>query len=236
MRHVRTRTITHVVDPTTGHRWPIPAGGSDDDQNGDTAADGDEPPADANTDSEPPADDLDADADKALGDAGKKAIDRMKAERNAAKSEAAEAKKQLAELQQANETETDKRIREATEQALAGANARVVSAEVRAQAAGKLADPADAIKFLDLNKFEVDDTGAVDQDAISAAIDELVKSKPYLAPQRRDGFQGTADGGARKDASKPSQLTADDVKRMSPEQIEEARVAGRLETYLSTPG
>jgi hypothetical protein len=56
----------------------------------------------------------------------------------------------------------------------------MVEAEVRAAAAGKLADPADAIRLLDLTGF-VDDAGEIDGKAIAAAVDELVTAKPYLA-------------------------------------------------------
>jgi|GEM_PF-3022629 len=254
MRHIHTRKLQYVVDPATGRRWPIPAGGSDD------GPAGDEPPEAGDGTGEPAGgaapqgdgaydkpDDVSDEEWSALGDPGKQALVRTKESAKQARQKAADEaaraaalQAQIDELKNASESDTEKLVREATEQATKNvtkqANARIISAEVRAQAAGKLADPADAIKFLDLTKFEADDTGAVDEAAISAAIDQLVESKPYLAPQRRDGFQGTADGGARKDASKPSQLTEDDVKRMSSEQIEEARIAGRLDTYLSTPG
>lgn len=52
--------------------------------------------------------------------------------------------------------------------------------EVRAAAAGKLADPEDAVRFLDLDTLEVDDEGRLDEKKVAAAIDELVKTKPYL--------------------------------------------------------
>lgn len=54
-------------------------------------------------------------------------------------------------------------------------------AEVRVAAAGKLADPEDAVRFLDIETFEVDDEGRVDEKAVAAAIDRLVEEKPYLA-------------------------------------------------------
>jgi len=61
-----------------------------------------------------------------------------------------------------------------------------VRAEVRAAAAGKLADPSDALRFLDLAQFEVGEDGDIDQDEIADAIDELLTQKPYLAAQRSD--------------------------------------------------
>lgn len=50
-----------------------------------------------------------------LGDAGKKALDRMKAERNEAKQQAATLQAQLDEFKRANESELDRAQREATE-------------------------------------------------------------------------------------------------------------------------
>ncbi|MFF0398277.1 hypothetical protein ACFYSJ_21285 [Streptomyces sp. NPDC005248] len=51
---------------------------------------------------------------------------------------------------------------------------------------------------------------------------------------RKPLFQGTADGGAMRAApdAKP-QLTADDLQRMKPKQIEAARRNGQLRTLLS---
>jgi hypothetical protein len=71
---------------------------------------------------------------------------------------------------------------------------------VRALAAGKVVDPADAHKFLDLDVL-----AEAGDDTIAKALDDLVASKPYLAPQSRRF--GDADQGARSNG--PS--TADPV-------------------------
>lgn len=121
------------------------------------------------------------------------------------------------------------------DEALAAANGRILSAEVRARAAGKLADPQDALRFIDLSEFEVGSDGEVDGDAIAAAITDLIKTKPYLAVQDGKRFRGDADGGARKEASSP-QLSEADVKRLYAEgkydEIEKARKEGRLGSLL----
>ncbi len=142
----------------------------------------------------------------ALGDAGKQALDRMKAERREAR-EAAAAEKARADALQAKldgkEAEhAAAQERAATEAAaLAKANDRIRRSEVKAAAKGVLADPKDAYKFLDLDRFEVSDDGEVDEDAIKAALEDLVSKKPYLAVQDGRRFQGDADGGARKESS-----------------------------------
>lgn len=113
------------------------------------------------------------------------------------------------------------------DEALAAANDRIIRSEVKAAAKGALADPADAYKFLDLAEFEVDDNGNVDEGQIAKAIESLVTEKPYLAAQGKR-FQGSADGGARNDSSKPTQLSRSDLSSMTAEQINTARQEGRL--------
>lgn len=113
------------------------------------------------------------------------------------------------------------------DEALAAANDRIIRSEVKAAAKGALADPADAYKFLDLSEFEVDDNGNVDEGQIAKAIETLVTEKPYLAAQGKR-FQGSADGGARNDTSKPTQLSRSDLAGMTPESIDKARKAGQL--------
>lgn len=77
---------------------------------------------------------------------------------------------------------------EAYREALAESNERILRAEVIAAAARKLADPEDAVRLLDLTRFSVNDKGEVDRRSIAAAVDELVRSKPYLAATRDPDF------------------------------------------------
>lgn len=149
------------------------------------------------------ADDVDSDeADDAgadeLGDAGKQALDRMKAKLKTERERRIVAE---AKANAAPEGDDVEKVRhEAETAALAKANTRIVRAEVKAAAAGKLNDPTDALNFLDLSQFEVDDDGDVDTDEIAEAIAELVRTKPYLAaqggtskpkPDRSQGAQGS---------------------------------------------
>jgi hypothetical protein len=170
----------------------------------------------------------------ALGDAGKKALDAMKAERKTARDQAAAEKARADALQaKLDGKEAEHAAELKSEQAaLAKYNDRILKSEVKAAATGVLADPADAYKFLDLSKFEVDDDGNVDESAIAKSLADLVKNKPYLAAQGGTRFQGTADGGARNDAAKLSQLSKADVDRMTPGEINKARREGRLDDLL----
>ncbi len=148
-----------------------------------------------------------------LGDAGKRAIDAMKAERNAAKQQAAELKAQLDDLRakaEGREAEHAAQLaaQKVRDEALSAANQRILKAELRAASAGKLADPADALRFLDLSSFEVGDDGAVNASALSDAIQDLIKSKPYLAAATAPAF-GSADAGVRNGAAPSIQAAID---------------------------
>mgnify|MGYP003440501521 FL=1 len=139
----------------------------------------------------------------ALGDAGKKALDAMKAERNEAKAETKRLSDEFAALKaqiEGREAEHAATLaaQAVKDEALSAANQRILKAEVRAQAASKLNDPKDALLYLDLSGFEVGEDGEVDGDAVAAAIDKLITDKPYLAAQGTR-FKGEADGGARKE-------------------------------------
>ena len=151
---------------------------------------------------EPPAEHIDG--EESLGDPGKKALDAMKAKWKAAEDRAKAAEAAAAEaLAKAEGKEkeyaAEQERRKVEMDALAKANQRILKAEIRAQATAKLADPADALLYLDMSSFEVGDDGEVDAQAITAAIDNLIKSKPYLAAQGERRFQGGADGGPRKE-------------------------------------
>lgn len=140
-----------------------------------------------------------------LGDPGKKALDAMKAERNTARTELADIKRQFDALKaqvDGKEAEHQAQVERdrVTAEALGKANDRIKKAELRAAGAGKLADPNDALLYVDLSGIDVGEDGEVDRAALTAAIDDLVKNKPYLAAQGGRRFEGGADGGARKES------------------------------------
>jgi hypothetical protein len=147
-------------------------------------------------------------ADK-LGDAGKKALEAMKAQRAEAKRLAAAEKKRadelarkVAEFEDAQKSELEKATSKAErlEAAAKAATARAVKAEVRA-AASEFADPEDAAAFLDLAKYTSDD-GEIDTEAISADLTDLLERKPHLRraapePQKRPAPKPDPSQGAR---------------------------------------
>jgi hypothetical protein len=141
------------------------------------------------------------------------------------KAELAKLQGKEAEFQAAQEA---KRLQD---QYLTQANERILKSEIRAAAAGKLSDPADALSFIDLSSLQVGDDGSVDSAAIEAAITNLIDNKPYLAAQGKR-FQGDPDSGARKESAGVPQLTQVDMDRMSPEQKVAAHEAGQFDRLL----
>ncbi|MGI5161399.1 hypothetical protein [Microbispora sp. CA-102843] len=156
----------------------------------------DQPPADdpGNPDDQPdtdpePGNQPDDSAD--LGEKGRRALDRMKAERNQFRREASEAKRradalaaQVAEYEDRDKTEAEKLAQRAerAEQRAQTATQRAVRAEVRALAADAFADPEDAHAFLDLTSYTGDD-GQIDVDAIQVDLEQLLERKPHLRKQ-----------------------------------------------------
>jgi hypothetical protein len=206
--------------------WPVRGGAPDD---ADPADDVDPDPADDD------GADTDDGADK-LGDAGKQALDRMKTRlreertaRKALEAQIADANKKPAK----DEDAPDPAELRKTAQAEARAevlNERALD-KVEAKAAKLFADPEDARALLAGRVDEFVDDGKVDVEAIEEALGELLKKKPHLAAATAKRFQGGADGGARK-GSQVSQITEQELKRMTPQQIDKARIDGRLNDLL----
>lgn len=128
---------------------------------------------------------------------------RAKENADAAK-RATEAEARLAEIENSSKSDHEKEIdkvrteaaEEARKEATAAANRRIVTAEVKAIAAGKLADPTDAVRLLDLEEFVLNDDGEVDTKAVNDAVTRLLKEKPYLAADTKRKH-GDGDQGAR---------------------------------------
>lgn len=223
--------LGHTTGPLRWARFAdaddTPADGADtsdkDEDSGDEDPQGDESDDGSDEDGEEPEG-----SDK-LGDAGKRALDSMKAKWKAER----KARQDLQAKLDAASNKDDDGAAQATRDALAKANTRIIRSEVRAAAAGKLTDPKDALRFLDLDQFEVDEDGAVDEDEIADAITDLLTKKPYLAAQGERRFKGSADGGPRKE-SRPKQVTRSDLDRMSPQEINKAIDEGRLFDLLKS--
>lgn len=155
-----------------------------------------------------------------LGDAGKAALDaerraRRDAERTAATTAAAlaalqaeaeelrtkamtEQERQLAAARAEIEADVRRTVTAEADARIAAAERRVLEARASAAAAGKLANPADATVFLQIDDLERDAQGNVSDAVLGAALDALITERPYLAATTRN--PGSADQGHRRDA------------------------------------
>lgn len=189
--------------------------GSDNDESGDSEEDEGDP-----------------DGADVLGDKGKNALRAMKERVRASKKEARDAKAELERLKNSagkskedQEAEAERAQRDAA--ILSKANERIVRSEIKSAAAGKLQNPALAIRLLDISEFEVDEDGNVDEDEIAEAIDELLEREPYLAVQGGAGPKFDSARGKRRPTKK---LTQKDLQSMSPAEIAKAYDEGRVKT------
>lgn len=181
-----------------------------------TADQGDVTPQDTTTPAEVAATDIpDPEGADKLGDAGKKALDAMKEREKAARAATRERDAEIerlraeiaAQTQTAEERAREEARRELRVEADARANERILKAEIRAVATAKLADPTDALRFLDLKDFDVSADGEVDADRITEAINDLITARPYLGkPTGPNNPKPDPNQGARRDSR-----TADDV-------------------------
>ena len=162
----------------------------------------------------------------------KKALVTERTARKAAEKELARIKAELALKDKPAEEQALEAARaEARTEATEKANARIVRAELKAAATGKVKNPALALKLIDASEIEVGDDGEVDSDAINQAITDLLEQYPELAA---DGskFTGSADQGAKGKTSKPAQLSRLDLEKLSPAQIVAAQASGQLNDLL----
>lgn len=120
-----------------------------------------------------------APATEALGDAGKQALDRMKAERNEAKKEAQALRKEVDEIRKSSMSEAEKAVAEAEARGRASATTefgtRLAKADFVAAAARRNPgfDAKAVLEDLNLARF-VGDDGEPDAKAIEAAVQRLV--------------------------------------------------------------
>ncbi|MFD8955692.1 hypothetical protein ACFV0W_01860 [Streptomyces anulatus] len=118
------------------------------------------------------------------GEAGKvaegDAVKTAETARAAAEKRATEAEQEAARLRRSNAATKGTDLDALRSEVRAEFTEALVRAELRAAAAGKLRDPADALALLDVASL-AGPGGDIDAAAVAAAVDQLVKDKPYLA-------------------------------------------------------
>lgn len=146
-------------------------------------------------------------------------------------------KKKAAEfdqLQEAQKTELEKAQERATQleqqakESTARAQEALLRSAVVAEAARKnVVDPDAAFALLDRSSLQFDDNG--NPINVAEAMDSLLQAKTYLV----GGSRGSADLGARNGATGPAQITADQIKGMSPEAVLKAEQEGLLNSLMT---
>lgn len=121
--------------------------------------------------------------------------------------------------------------REAEESAQARANERIAKAELRAAAAGKVSNLGALTRLVDISQIEVDADGNPSADDIEEAVTQFLTDFPEFAVDKSK-FPGTADQGSKGRQTQKRQLTREDIKSMSPEQILKAQEEGLLKDLM----
>lgn len=138
-------------------------------------------------------------------------------------------------LADANKTELEK-AQEAARKATEERDAAIATSRETAKQTAVLAAAATAgvVKPEQIYALLPKDAVTIGDDGQVTGADDAVKAfiadNPHFVGQKSNG-SGSADGGARG-GSAPGQLTRDDLKTMSPEEIVKAKEDGRLKTLL----
>jgi hypothetical protein len=140
------------------------------------------PPAPDPTPPDPPPPDPNDPPDDQLSERElrlKREAQTRRRETRAAQQQADELRAELEKLRVQSESDSDKRVREAVDQAVTETTAkyerRLFEATVIARAAGRFRDPEDAVRLLPLDEL------VGHPDKLEDAFTELLKAKPYLA-------------------------------------------------------
>lgn len=175
-------------DPATGN---TPANGPQDDQGG--------------------TDDKGDDGEDQLGDAGKKALSAERAARKAAEKERDALQAEVKRLQRANAAVKGTDLDAIKEEIRSEFQTQLAETAIKAEAKGRLHDPADALLFI-----KPADVDASDDAAIAKAIDDLLKARPYLAKSADsgDGVKPWGEvGGGKTPVTEPEPATPEERMR-----------------------
>ncbi|MFJ2906872.1 hypothetical protein [Streptomyces sp. NPDC087212] len=129
--------------------------------------------------------------------------------RAAAEQRASEAEAEAARLRRSNAAQRGTDLEALRTEIRGEFRDQLVRAELRAAAAGRLRDPADALALLDVAAL-AGSTGDIDAAAVAAAVEQLVKDKPYLAaadPSAPAPVWGDVGAGPRESTDEPEPAT-----------------------------
>ena len=151
----------------------------------------------------PPAADDEGDDLEAL----RRNNEKLKQEQSSLRGRLTKAEKALEETQKAQMSEQEKMLEEAFQKGVAETTTvyatKLLQQSVLRLATGKMADPTDAVKLLDLDDLDPDHP-----EGIEAAIDELLKQKPHLAVPVNS--KGKIDQGPQGKGAQPAEPSGND--------------------------
>lgn len=112
-------------------------------------------------------------------DNGDSAAKKARREAQALRNRLREAEAELAKYQEAQMSETERAVAEARRDAEQSMRAEVTKSRLREVAAGRMANPADAVVFCNLENVDLDDPASLD-----AEIGRILEERPYLGVQQ----------------------------------------------------
>lgn len=138
--------------------------------------------------------------DAELGDAGKKAIKAERDARKAAEKERDAAQAEVKRLQRSNAAVKGTDLDAIKSEIRAEFQTQLAETAIKAEAKGRLQDPADALLYL-----KASDVDTSDDAAVTKAIDDLLEARPYLAAKGSgDGAKPWGDvGGGKTPSAEP---------------------------------
>lgn len=163
-----------------------------------------EPAEGATPSTETPATDKPETDSETLGEAGKKALSEERTARKAAEAKAKEMESELSRLRRTNASVKGTDLDAIKAEIRAEYTGHILRAEVKAAATGRLSDPSDALRFLDLDGMSATGTGEVDSAAVKAAVDKLLTDKPYLAADAGKKWGDVGSGPRETPSAEPA--------------------------------
>jgi hypothetical protein len=155
-------------------------------------------------------DDKGTDGEAELGDAGKKALKTERDARKGAEKERDELQAEVKRLQRSNAAVKGTDLEAVKTEIRAEFQTQLAETAIKAEAKGRLQDPADALLYI--KSADVDTS---DDAAVTKAVDELLKARPYLAKAEADsGTKPWGDvGGGKTPSTEPEPASPEERMR-----------------------